>query len=106
MLPSTDNRPLQQTVSQNSRTSLNSYTAGKNPVTEIQSQNKKLFGVKKIAVKVGETTAINHNSTQLLCIQDVKVVAHVRIKIGARRNNFFMNEFHVFPNTLKTREIF
>lgn len=110
MLPSTDNRPLQQIVSQNSITSLNSYTVGENPVTETKSNKtnkKKLFGVKKkTAVKVSETSAINHNSTQLLYVQDVKVVVYVRIKIWVTRNKFFMNEFNVFPNTLKTREIF
>lgn len=57
-------------------------------------------------MKVGETSAINHNSTQLVNTQNVKVEFHVRVKLWERRNSFFMNEFHIFPNTLKTREIF
>lgn len=57
-------------------------------------------------MKVGEASAVSHNSTQLLNMQDVKVVFRMRVKTRERRNNFFMNKFHVFPNTLKTREIF
>ena len=57
-------------------------------------------------MKVSETSAINHNSTQLLYMKDVKVVFHLRVKIWERRNNFFINKFHIFTNTLKTREIF
>lgn len=97
------------TVSQNSLTSLNSYTVGENPAIEIQSpvkQNKKIVWSKKTTVKVGETSAIIHNSTQLLYLQDVKVIVHMGIKIWVRRNKFFINDSHVFPNTLKKIAIF
>lgn len=51
-------------------------------------------------MKMSETSAINHNSAQVINMQYVKVVFHIRGEMWEKINYFFTSKFRVFPNML------